>query len=133
MRPVTLLTINSKLPGIANVTYTPVASVNLAVANATAVEMVAAAATNPKTINLENHGWSVLSPKYIGIYGTKYALRTLIALTGYLAVRHPYAVYPTWSNASSGNANAFLNLKADEAILFTFSSKPRLQEAGFWS
>jgi hypothetical protein len=119
--------------GIAHGNYTPVSSVNLTAANATAVEMVAAAATDSQNINVENHGWSVLSPKYIGIYRTNYALRTLIALTGYLALRNPYAVYPTWSNASSGNANAFLNLKSDEAILFTFSGKPPLQEAGFWS
>ena len=122
-----------KAAGIANGNYTPVSSVNLTAANATAVEMVAGAATDSQNINPENHGWSVLSPKYIGIYGTNYALRTLIALTGYLALRNPYAVYPTWANASSGSANAFLNLKSDEAILFTFSSKPPLQEAGFWS
>ena len=72
-------------------------------------------------------------PKYIGVYGTNYALRTLIAATGYLAFANPYAVYPTWANTSSGSANAPLNVASDEAILFTFSGEPPLQEAAFWS
>jgi hypothetical protein len=95
--------------------------------------MASAAAADPKNINPENNGWSVLSPKYVGIYGTNYALRTLIGLTGYLALANPYAVYPTWANKSSGSANAFLYLARDGAILVTFSGKPPLQEAGFWS
>jgi hypothetical protein len=119
--------------GIANGEYTAVSSVNLTAANATAVEMASAAATDPSNINPENNGWSVLSPKYIGVYGTNYALRTLIGLTGYLALANPYAVYPTWANTSSGSVIAFLHLARDEAVLVTFSGKPPLQEAGFWS
>ena len=122
-----------KAAGISNGTYTAVSSVDLAVANATAVKEVAAAAASPGNIELENNGWSVLSPKYAGVYGTNYALRTLIANTGYLALATPYAVYPTWSNSSYGSANAFLNVASNEAILFTFSGKPPLQDTGFWS
>ena len=119
--------------GISNGSYTAVSTVNLTTANTTAVDMATAAAANPQNINLENNDWTVLSPKYVGVYGTNYALRTLIANTGYLALANPYAVYPTWSNATSGNANGFLKLASDEAVLFTFSGKPPLQEAGFWS
>jgi hypothetical protein len=119
--------------GISNGSYTAVSSVNLTAANTTSVDMAKAAAVDPRNINPENNDWTVLSPKYIGVYGTNYALRTLIANTAYLALANPYAVYPTWSNTSSGNANGFLHLASNEAILFTFSGKPPLQEAGFWS
>ena len=122
-----------EVAGIANGKYTPVASVNLTLANATAIAEAEAAAEDPANISLLNNGWAVLSPTEIGIYGTNYALRTIVAISSYLALRNPFAVYPTWSSSTSDNANAALTLGPDEAILFTFSGKPPLQPAGFWS
>ena len=122
-----------KAAGISNETYMSQSSVNLTLANATAVTMAAEAATDPGNIVPMNNDWTVLNPKLIGVYGTNYALRTVIAISGYLALRNPFAVYPTWSNASAGNANAVLTLGPNEALLLTFTGKPLLQEAGFWS
>ena len=118
---------------VSKATYTPQSSVNLTLANVTAVAMVAEAVVDPSVQVVENNGWGVLSPTLIGTYGTDYALRTVIADSGYLALKNPYAVYPTWTNASQSNATAALSLGPREGILFTFSGKPPLQEAGFWS
>ena len=117
--------------GLLHGKYTPVSSVNLEEANATAVAEAAKAAADPSTVIPMNDGWTVLSPKLIGVYGMDYALRTVVAISGYLALRNPFAVYPNYSNSS--NANAPLTIGPNEAILVTFSRKPPLQEAGFWS
>ncbi|KAK3722119.1 hypothetical protein LTR37_002552 [Vermiconidia calcicola] len=119
--------------GISDGDYMPVSSVDLPQANSTALAMAMQAAADPDNLVTLNNGWSVLSPELIGVYGTNYALRTIIAISGYLALRNPYAVYPTYSNDSEADANAFLTIGADEAVFITFSGKPPLQEAGFWS
>lgn len=119
--------------GISDGNYEPQSSVNLTLANSTAIAQVAASGTDPDSIVTLNEGWFVLSPDLIGVYGTNYALRTAIADSGYLALRNPFAVYPTWSNGSDSNATGTFEIGSDEAIIFTFSGKPPLQQAGFWS
>ncbi|KAK5950071.1 hypothetical protein OHC33_008786 [Knufia fluminis] len=119
--------------GISDTAYTPPPSVNLTLANATAVRTIAGAATSPGSSDELNNGWSARSPQLIGIYGTDYALRALIAAGGYLALRNPFAVYPNWANGTSASPGGALTLGPDEAILFTFSGKPPIQDVGFWS
>ncbi|KAK5096993.1 hypothetical protein LTR70_002204 [Exophiala xenobiotica] len=119
--------------GISNATYSPPPSVNLTVANATTLTMIVEEALDSDNLDELNNGWVALSPELIGIYGTNYALRALIAATGYLALRNPFAVYPNFANGTGGLANAALTLGPNEAVLFTFSGKPPLQDVGFWS
>jgi hypothetical protein len=95
--------------------------------------LAAEAATDPNNLQPTNDGWLVLNPDIIGTYGTNYALRTVIAISGYLALRGPFAIYPTWSNGSDVSATSTLDIASDEALLFTFSGKPPLDEGGFWS
>jgi hypothetical protein len=123
---------------VANHTYTPLPSVDLEKANTSAITLAGEAALNPKNGVSLNNDWFVLSPTLIGIYGANYALRTAVASTAYLALRNPFAIYPTYKNASASGSSAqeasgSVTLAADEALLVTFSSKPPLKEAGFWS
>lgn len=127
------LTEQLQVAGVADGAYQMPSSVNLTVANSTAIARAADAAANSDNLVTLNHGWFVLSPDLIGTFGTNYALRTAIADSGYLALRNPFAVYPTWSNGSEADATSTLAVGADKAILFTFSGKPPLQQAGFWS
>ena len=117
--------------GIADGTYEPQSSVNLTLANSTALAQAAQAATNPSSIVTLSNGWYATAPNLIGTYGTNYALRTAVANSGYLALRNPFAVYPNWRNGTAATDNFTVN--PDEAVLFTFSGKPPLQQAGFWS
>lgn len=119
--------------GISNGTYTSQSSVNLTQANTTALFLAAEGASDPNNLEPVNHGWLLLNPDVIGTYGTDYAVRTAIGLTGYLALRGPFAIYPTWSNGSDVSATSELDIASDEALLFTFSGKPPLDEGGFWS
>lgn len=120
--------------GISNGQYTPQPSVDLTLANNAALLQALSAGTSDENQVILNNGWSVLSPALIGVWGTDYALRTAIAISGYLALRNPFAVYPTGSNSSGlASANGGLELGADEAIIFTFSGRPPVQSAGFWS
>lgn len=119
--------------GIEDGSYSAPDDVDLDEANSTAVTSAQDAATDPDSIVSLNNGWSVLSPDEIGIYGTNYALRAAIGISGYLALRNPFAIYPTWANSSAEDPMAPLSIGSDEAVLFTFSGKPPLQDAGFWS
>lgn len=119
--------------GISNTTYSAPPSVNLTLANATALATTVAEASDRINIDVLNNGWVELSPSLVGVYDTNYALRALVAFTGYLALRTPFAFYPNWANSTKGASNALLTVGPNEAILFTFSGKPPLQPVGFWS
>jgi hypothetical protein len=109
--------------------------VNFTTANTSAL---ASAARDGKSSLLSlNNGWSILQSNKTGDFGTEYGLRTAVAASAYLMLKAPNAVYPSWSNdisertALSGTAN--LHLGPDESYLYTFSRKPPLHAAGFWS
>jgi hypothetical protein len=109
--------------------------VNLTAANAFALAF--AAADSKSSLLSLNNGWSMLQPNKTGDFGTDYGVRAAIASSGYLMLQAPNAVYPSWSNSSSersalsGTAN--LHLGPNESYLYTFSRKPPLRPAGFWS
>jgi hypothetical protein len=110
-------------------------NVNLTTANASALGF--AARNSKSSLTPLNNGWSMLQSNKTGDFGTEYGVRTAIAASGYLMLKAPNAVYPSWSNSSSersalsGTAN--LHLGPDESILYTFSRRPPLHAAGFWS
>ncbi|KAK5174736.1 uncharacterized protein LTR77_001818 [Saxophila tyrrhenica] len=119
-----------------NHSYTPPPNVDLDLANATALRQALATTILPSTNKALNNNWTLLAPSTLGIYGDDYALRAAVSLSGYLALRAPFAIYPTFNNVSAsnpGNAGVIF-LEADEAVLLTFSGKPPVDsQAGFWS
>ena len=120
--------------GISDGSYTK-QDVNLTTANTSALAF-AAADSKSSLISL-NNGWSMLQTNKTGDFATDYGVRASIAASGYLMLKAPNAVYPSWSNSTSersalsGTAN--LHLGPEESYLYTFSRKPSLREAGFWS
>jgi len=121
--------------GIFGGSYTSPANVNLTKANETAI-LEAVGAWNSAQDHM-NNGWIVLEPNKTGDFGENYGIRTAAAASGYLMLKAPVAVYPVWSNASSTASSLFggasLDITVEESLVYTFSSKPPLQEAGFWS
>lgn len=82
-----------------------------------------------------NNGWSVVRSDLAGDFGTNYGLRTEIAGAGYLMLKAPDAVYPSWTNTSVSQPmeGELLRLGANESYVYTFSGKPLLRTLGFWS
>jgi hypothetical protein len=125
---------NLAAAGITSGTYGSTEA-DLSAANASALRT--AAVDSRSSLTTLNNGWTMLQDNKTGDFGTNYGIRAAIASSGYLMLKAPNAVYPSWSNASDeqsaigGAAN--LNLGADESYLYTFSTKPPLHLAGFWS
>nr|POE87910.1 hypothetical protein CFP56_11139 [Quercus suber] len=128
------------LAGVQARNYTVTPNVNLTLANLTAQDNAINAASN-LALPL-NNGWIQFSPPATGDFGTNYAFRSAIAASGYLMLRAPNAVYPSWTNTSlrsssdqaSGLGSSLLSLSVDESLLYTFSGKPPVHaETGFWS
>lgn len=117
--------------GIANGVYTTQQSVSLTSAYDAATSMAAAAAKDPESSLTLNDGWTALNTDLVGAYGEHYALRAAVAMSAYLALRHPFAVYPSWNDPSTKDQK--LTLGAKEALVITFSGKPLIQKGGFWS
>lgn len=94
----------------------------------------AKAAGEEATQNL-NNGWSVVQSNLTGDFGIHHGLRMEISSTGYLMLKAPYAIYPSWTNGSMSRPmqGQSLELGADESYIYTFSGKPKLRELGFWS
>jgi hypothetical protein len=122
-----------EVAGIRDGLYTAPDGVNLTLANQTAL-VAAAEAAKAATVDLTN-GWGMIAENETGDFGTNYALRASVAASGYLMLKAPNAIYPSWTNASANASlsNGGLSIGADEALLYTFSGKPPLKEAGFWS
>lgn len=107
--------------------------VDLDAANKTALH-AADSAGQDASYNM-NNGWSVVQSNLTGDFGTDYPLRVEIASTGYLMLKAPNAVYPTWSNGSKTRPmeGQTLQLGSNESYIYKFSSKPLLHKLGFWS
>lgn len=125
---------NLAVAGIADGTYSPT-DADLSAANASALKT---ASTDAKSsLTTLNNNWTVLQDNKTGDFGTNYGIRAAIASSAYLMVKVPNAVYPSWSISSAeqtaiaGAGN--LDLGPNESYLYTFSAKPPLQKAGFWS
>ncbi|KAJ5618929.1 DUF1254-domain-containing protein [Penicillium lagena] len=110
--------------------YRPPHGVNLTAAYTTSQQEIFAAVTLPQNELTLSHGWTSLSPTAQGDYGTNYAMRAFVAYSGYLALDASQALYPSYS---AGGKNKTLNLAPKQAYIFTFASKPPLDETGFWS
>ncbi|KAK4508222.1 hypothetical protein PRZ48_001960 [Zasmidium cellare] len=128
--------------GVSNGTYTKPSGVDIEAANSSAIQAATRAASAPENNFALNNGWSITKPGGLaGNFdnGTNYAYRTAIASAGFLQLRNPNAVYPSWSNSSGEQGAGGLagvggySLGRDEAIIYTFSSKPPLMPLGFWS
>ncbi|KAK5694469.1 hypothetical protein LTR17_024779 [Elasticomyces elasticus] len=107
--------------------------VDLELANKTALAGALLAGKDAQTTL--NNGWTMSAENDTGDFGTNYALRTAVALSGYLQLKAPNAIYPSWSNASDGPASGTggLSIGANDSLLYTFSGKPPLADTGFWS
>nr|POE82463.1 hypothetical protein CFP56_67633 [Quercus suber] len=126
--------------GIHGTNYTTPPGVNLTLASMRAQQSAIDAAED-LALPL-NNGWIQLSPPATGDFGNNYAFRAAIAASGFLMLRAPNAVYPSWTNTSltstssqaTGLGSSLLSLPADESLLYTFSGKPPLMgNTGFWS
>ena len=107
--------------------YEPVAGVDTNAAYEAATRRVTIAASSFHSPL--NNGWA--QPKVTGIFGTNYEIRALIAISAYLMLPAPDAVYPTHLQSTGGRSS--IQLGADEAVVYTFSAKPPIRETGFWS
>jgi len=115
--------------GIADGSYSPPSNVSLSSANTSAIAaagLAGLAARSPL-----NSGWTTSQSNLTGDFGSNYAFRTAVASSGYLMLKAPNAIYPSWSNVTSGAS--ILNLGVNESYIYTFSRKPPLQRLGFWS
>lgn len=120
--------------GITSGTY-GATDADLSAANTSALRT--AATDTSSSLTTLNNGWTTLQTNKTGDFGTNYGIRAAVASSGYLMLKAPNAVYPSWSN-SSGEQTALagapnLNLGPNESYIYTFSGKPPLKTAGFWS
>ena len=79
--------------------------------------------------------WSMGSSLISGNFGSFYAARQLVASRGYLQPTADQSIYPSWypgrSIPSVGATECKLGPK--QAILLSFSAKPKTKHSGFWS
>lgn len=125
---------NVAAAGITSGTYGST-DADLSAANTSALKT--ASEDSRSSLTTLNNGWTMLPQNKTGDFGINYGIRAAIASAAYLMLKAPNAVYPSWSNSSeeptATGAKANLNLGAGESILYTFSGKPPLRSAGFWS
>lgn len=117
-----------ELAGICNGTYSKPASANITLATAMVNASTSAFTDTPSSYPSLGNGWSILNSSYIGTYdsGTAIIPRALTATELYLGNTADEALYPTLGTTQ-------LSLTDSEAYLFTFSGKPPVTDAGFWS
>lgn len=125
----------SQILGIAGLRqdhFSAVETVNLTEAATIANASIAADVHNPDHIQDQGNGWELAIPSYQGNYGTNYAAAAYVALYGYQQQRSVQTLYPGYR--SLGFTSNF-TLEDDEALLLSFSGKPKLSRAhsGFWS
>ncbi|KAH8822882.1 hypothetical protein DL96DRAFT_1559682 [Flagelloscypha sp. PMI_526] len=108
--------------GIYDGSYHQPTDVNPTTALDTALAAANAYAAGPGLKQL-NNGWVYLQPA--GLFGDLLTARTVTAVNGYLELVEDETIYPFWEGQ--------LSLSADEAYLYSFASKPPLQNFGFWS
>lgn len=116
--------------GIRNGHYEP-RTQNLTAVAQRAVQSVQVVVSKPENgVDLEN-GWRGLNPSVQGDYGIAYQMRAYVCWFGYLALTASEALYPSYYSPDTHNAE--LNLRANEAFVITFGSRPQLIADGFWS
>jgi hypothetical protein len=128
--------------GVGNGTYTPPAGVDLAAANATALDTMANCLYPEGEMTKFANDWAMIAVDNISPdFGTHYAIRAVVAESGYIITRSPNTIYPVWTNVSAGELTGYnglggsvVNLAEGEALLYDFvGGQPPLQTPGFWS
>ncbi|KAK5710463.1 hypothetical protein LTR15_012953 [Elasticomyces elasticus] len=117
-----------ELAGIRHGSYRQPAGVNLTQASALAEQAITAWTNSPSSYSDFGNGWISMNGSIAGTFenGTDIVPRALIAATLYLQNTANNALYPVLGSTQ-------LDLTDGESYLFTFSGKPPVQEAGFWS
>lgn len=103
--------------------YNPPEDVNVTAAQIFALKSIAQAG-DAHAVSAGN-GW--VRSNLIGRYGADFAMRSYIALSFYLALVERETLYPIY------NGGQALEIAADQAYIFTFSSRPPVESEGFWS
>jgi hypothetical protein len=75
--------------------------------------------------------WSMTAPRITGVYGSDYTGRYFLTKFIYLQQTPDIGILPFY--APGGNNYGVYRLEADEAYLFSFSSKPLVRSSGYWS
>lgn len=110
-------------------TYEQPRGVNLTAAYVASETAMFNAPTKPGNTHVLGNGWSEISAAAQGDYGKNYEMRAYVAYFGYLALTAEQALYPSHSAGGDGP----LHLGPKQAFIFTFPSKPPLEQYGFWS
>ena len=109
--------------------YIPTPDLNLTYAAAIANASVSTQLSDPTNVRQLGNGWQLSIPSFQGDFGTNYASRAYIAITGYQQQTIDQTLYPGYNGASFNS----LSLEANQSLLVTYSGKPPLKAAGFWS
>lgn len=112
-------------------TYEQPRGVNLTAAYLASEAAMFNAPTKPGNNQVLSNGWSEISAAAQGDYGKNYEMRAYVAYFGYLALTAAQALYPSHSTGGHGPSTPHLGPK--QAYVFTFPSKPPLEQYGFWS
>ncbi|KAM0513564.1 hypothetical protein ACHAPE_007613 [Trichoderma viride] len=110
--------------GVSDGKYSPAVFVNYTEANEIAKSNLL---RTQNIIQLFNNEWFDYPPQYSGDFHAQYAVRSIIAYTGYLQLVQGEALYPEYM----GSGIEGLSLAGNESYTLTFSGKPPVD--GFWS
>ena len=116
--------------GVYNGHYHPQAGVNLTEAAVIANASITADVEAPEHIRELGNDWQLSIPSYQGNFGTHYASAAYVALAGYQQQTVVQTLYPGYK--SLGFTSMF-TLEPNQAQIWTFSGKPKLEKYGFWS
>lgn len=125
--PVQIIPVTSilRVAGVSNGQYSAPPGVNYAESSKRVSAVLLA---SDKLIQLFNNEWFDFPSQYSGNFHNQYAIRSIIAYTGYLQLVQDEALYPEWI----GSGIHGLSLAGNESYTLTFpSGKPPVN--GFWS
>ncbi|KAH8898594.1 hypothetical protein GQ53DRAFT_635751 [Thozetella sp. PMI_491] len=118
------------LAGIRDGKFTQPVGTSLSIAAATADASAAAILSTAGFVQQLGNNWTQPAGYISGDFFSYYQARHFISLNGYLQLTADEALYPRYA---SGPSNPGFEIKADEALIFTFSSVPQMLPTGFWS
>ncbi|KAF3017752.1 hypothetical protein E8E14_006507 [Neopestalotiopsis sp. 37M] len=113
--------------GISNGVFTQKIGTNLTAASASANASASALLGDSDYVHDLGGNWTAKDASIIGLYDSQYVARYQISTVGYLALVPEQAVYPSYRYGKSNN------ITSQEALLLTFSEKPKINPGGFWS
>jgi hypothetical protein len=80
--------------------------------------------------------WTISSSMISGDFHSFYSARHLVAMRGYLQPTADQSIYPSWYPKTTQSPEAIgsaCHIGPRQAILFTFSGRPKMNHSGFWS